>query len=261
MRYCWPAGMWASWPPWWNIGRLAANRPRRGLAIEATQCVLLSDDPDGLGALASVPAALLVNCRNVWSEAPAGRLFRLVLKRRPARRSAAVIVEGVPVAAPRPAGAQAALGRIRAAVDAGAGVIPGLLTGFIDGVTPTHIAGWARDEANPGVPVLLSFSADGRRCGMALANLPRADLADACGFVLALPEKLDPALPHAVAARRATDGAELYATLAVIPGAITIAQRLRALEAEAPVARAHNAAFLIDQIARLRRGRSVPVAG
>jgi hypothetical protein len=105
--------------------------------------------------------------------------------------------------------------------------------------------------------VLLAIAVDGAPVGYALADIPRADLANPGGFLLALPDGLDPARSHSVGIRRATDGAELYATLAIIPPTPGIAERLGLLDADTPTARARHAAFLIDQIARLR-GRFSP---
>lgn len=91
---------------------------------------------------------------------------------------------------------------------------PGLLRGFIDIIEPGRIEGWAWDELNPELPVLLDIFAGETYLGQALACHYRADLAALrlgrgyCKFSFALPAALNGPL----AVRGAAGGGEITPT-------------------------------------------------
>jgi hypothetical protein len=95
---------------------------------------------------------------------------------------------------------------------AAARAVPGPLRGYIDLVTAGRIEGWAQDQQNPELPVLLQVLADSRVIGSVLACDYRADLATAgigqgrCHFAFRMPAKYAGA---AIRVRRAGDGAEI----------------------------------------------------
>jgi hypothetical protein len=92
-------------------------------------------------------------------------------------------------------------------------VRPGLLHGCIDEISTGLIRGWAWDEANPHLPVLLEILAGGRVIGMILACDYRDDLAQAgigrghCSFTFAAKANL-PMNLHVII-RRVQDHAEI----------------------------------------------------
>jgi len=117
--------------------------------------------------------------------------------------------------APRPLegpGLEAALRPLTAS--AAARISPGRLHGFIDAVTDHNIEGWAWDESNQHLPVLLEILVNNHRLGTALACQPRTDLKAAgygqgnCGFMFASPLGL-PVESAQIQIRRVSDGATL----------------------------------------------------
>jgi len=90
---------------------------------------------------------------------------------------------------------------------------PGPLEGFLDMVEDFTIHGWARDVANPELPVLLDIWLGEDKLGSALAREPRDDLAAAgkgdCGFRFAAPRRLSETSRRNLRICRATDGAML----------------------------------------------------
>ena len=112
-----------------------------------------------------------------------------------------------------------------------AGIVPrrGRLLGHLDEALPHIVRGWARDAANPDMPVAVEIVLDGAVIGRTLANRYRRDLAVAGygngrhGFAFALPEPLAPEQGHIVAARRADDGAELEQSPRVVAAAMKAA--------------------------------------
>jgi hypothetical protein len=95
-------------------------------------------------------------------------------------------------------------------------VEPGRLRGWLDRVTPPHkIEGWAQDEANPELPVLLEVLLDGLVIGEMLACEFRADLAaegigdGRHGFAWRTGAVLPPDALSRVHVRRKQDGAAL----------------------------------------------------
>jgi hypothetical protein len=119
--------------------------------------------------------------------------------------------------APRPlAGPELAALLAPLAARAAALTRPGRLHGFVDAVAGAEISGWAWDEANPNLPVLLEILVGHRRLGTVLACQTRADLAAAgyaqgqCGFAFTSPVGL-PATLGLITIRRVSDGAELNA--------------------------------------------------
>jgi hypothetical protein len=115
--------------------------------------------------------------------------------------------------APRPECGPALAAALRPVVRrAAARAMPGPLRGYIDIITSGRVEGWAQDQKNPELPVLLEVLADDRVVGTVLACDYRADLAAAgigqgrCHFAYAVPTRYAAA---AIRVRRAGDGAEL----------------------------------------------------
>ena len=116
--------------------------------------------------------------------------------------------------APRPERG-AALVAALAPVVARAGAAPGVLEGWLETAADWRISGWARDLAQPELPVLLEILVDGQVIGTALACEYREDLAQAgkgrgrCAFRLTPPKRLRAAAFETLELRRAADGAQL----------------------------------------------------
>jgi autotransporter-associated beta strand protein len=96
---------------------------------------------------------------------------------------------------------------------AAAAAAPGVLEGYLDVVEDFAVQGWARDVANPMLPVLLEVWLGDELLGTALAREERLDLAlegkGDCGFTYTPPRRLAAALRGALRVCRAVDGAEL----------------------------------------------------
>jgi hypothetical protein len=122
--------------------------------------------------------------------------------------------------APRPVSGPDLAARLRPLVAAAsAETSPGPLRGWIDALFDTgRVAGWAQDEANPYLPVLLEVLVDGQVIDTVLACEHRGDLAEAgiaqgnCSFAITLPATIPPTAYPSLAVRRAADGAEIPMT-------------------------------------------------
>ena len=112
----------------------------------------------------------------------------------------------VPFCAPRVEGGPA-LARIRAAIEARAGLRPGPLQGNVDRADRRMVEGWAFDVENPDCPVLLEIVVDGAVAAVLPADQYRADLramnGGNCAFYFPDPP------PGEVLIRRAGDGRAL----------------------------------------------------
>jgi hypothetical protein len=137
-----------------------------------------------------------------------------------ALRSVDAPADVVPVhdpAMPEMIGPGAMLARASAALDRLAGQAPRPLRGHAE-LEGGEVVGWALDRAEPDRPVALELLCDGTPVGQAVADRPRNDLLQmagipGCGFRMALPEGGG---LHEIVLRRAGDGAELFATMAVL---------------------------------------------
>ncbi len=137
--------------------------------------------------------------------------------------------------APRPESGPALDAALRPVVAlAAARVAPGAMRGFIDDVSETGLVrGWALDEANQDLPVLLELFIGGQVIRRFLACEYRGDLEEAgiargrCSFSFTLPVAVEATKLHI---RRAADGAELPMTpeCAARLGVAVVAERLRA---------------------------------
>ncbi len=120
---------------------------------------------------------------------------------------------------PRPEGGPALEEALRPVTAiAAAGISAGPLEGYIDLVESWKIFGWAIDQAQPGLPVLLEVLSGEEQLGTVLACDPRADLAAAgkgagrCGFAFTPPHRLSREALAALHIRRVEDGAVLSMT-------------------------------------------------
>ena len=217
-------------------GAFGAGLPRRDLFLSPQHALLLRD-PEGEDVL--VPAAQLVNgvsvarcddCRDVTyfhieltahdavlaegqpAETFVDRNSRATFDN--AGEYARLYREAVPAimpfCAPRIEGG-ATLARIRAKIEARAGIRPGPLQGHLDRADDRMIEGWAFDPTNPACPVLLEILVDGRGWRTLLADQYRGDLTAMngghCGFHL--PSLESRGGTHA-AVRRAGDRRRLW---------------------------------------------------
>jgi autotransporter-associated beta strand protein len=96
---------------------------------------------------------------------------------------------------------------------AAAAAAPGALEGYLDVAEDFTVQGWARDVANPLLPVLLDVYLGEARLGTVLAREPRQDLElagkGACAFTFTAPRRLARDQQMLLRVRRAVDGAEL----------------------------------------------------
>jgi hypothetical protein len=105
-----------------------------------------------------------------------------------------------------------------APVVARAAVTPGPLEGWIDAARDWKIGGWARDLANPALPVMLEILLGNTVIGTALACGFREDLRGAakgsghCAFNFTPPFRLRAEALATLTIRRAADGTELPST-------------------------------------------------
>jgi hypothetical protein len=118
--------------------------------------------------------------------------------------------------APRPLEGKALERALRPVLSrASAAIIQGRLFGYVDEVGAGHIRGWAWDQGNPDLPVLLEILVHGRVIGTTLACDERSDVQAAgygqgrCGFAFVLPFGLKRDFAHEIQVRRAADAAPL----------------------------------------------------
>ena len=96
---------------------------------------------------------------------------------------------------------------------------------YLDHVDWTHLRGWARNPAQPDVPVWLEVVIDEAAPVRFLSNMLREDLAQAglgtgrYGFFLNFSRRLDSSLPHRIRVRRVSDGAPLQNSPWLLPAA------------------------------------------
>ena len=101
----------------------------------------------------------------------------------------------------------------------------GNLRGRLDLATRERIIGWAQDAAAPETPVALQILDNGTPIARVLANIARADLAEAGigsgrhSFDVIIPGGLSPLVRHVIQVRREADGAEMPGSPAVIEAA------------------------------------------
>jgi autotransporter passenger strand-loop-strand repeat protein len=124
--------------------------------------------------------------------------------------------EGLRLCAERPErGPKLAAALMPVVSRAASGVAPGKLEGYIDFAGDWRVEGWARDLANPELPVPLVIMAGGQSIGLALACDFREDLRQAskgrghCAFSFTPPFRLRADALATLAIRRAADGAEV----------------------------------------------------
>jgi len=212
-------------------GALGPGCPRRDLLVGPEQPVRLDDE--GRPVLAVV--RLLANMASI-RRAPVNVPVTFVqialaepaclLVEGAALRSVDAPADVVPVddpAMPEAIGPGPALARASAALDRLAGQMPRPLRGYAE-IDGTAVVGWALDRADPDRPVALELLCDGAVAAQAVADRPRNDLLQmagvpGCGFSLALPEGDTGGRLHEIVVRRAGDGAELFATMAVLGSA------------------------------------------
>jgi glycosyltransferase involved in cell wall biosynthesis len=101
--------------------------------------------------------------------------------------------------------------------------LPGTLSGNLDSVSRSRIAGWAQDGADGERPVGLVVKVNGRTLARILANRERADLATAGigngrhAFELVLPKPLSALVSQEISVLRETDGVELPGSPRLLP--------------------------------------------
>jgi hypothetical protein len=115
--------------------------------------------------------------------------------------------------APRPEHGKPLIEALRPILEIAAASKSGALEGYLDMVENFTIHGWARDVANPDVPVLLDVWLGHELLGSVLAREPRDDLEaagkGACAFRFAAPRRLSEKCQQNLNICRATDGAML----------------------------------------------------
>ncbi len=273
---------------------LDGTLPRRDLWVLPDHALLLSDQdgPASAHQATLVPAHLLVNGTSVTQQAETGPVtyFHIELDAHDAILAESQKVEtfldadgatlfdnaaeraalsarhggaATGLSAPRIAEGPPLI-RIRARIDALAGLSPGPFDSHVDHAGRMSVVGWIRDRDHPRTPVMVEILVDGAPVGCIPADRPRPDLsADAgnqCGFRFHLPTPLAPDRRHMLCVRRATDGAILSRGIALIDRGEALMPLLpTALRRHAPAAsrerQADLAAFLATQIDALRRLR------
>ncbi len=209
-------------------GALGPGTPRRDLLVGPEQMLRVEDE----GRAVLAPARLLANLASI-RRAPVTVPVTFVqlafaepaclFAEGAALRSVDAPADVVPVfdpAMPEAIGPGPALARASAVLDRLAGQIPRPLRGYAE-LDGDEVVGWALDRADPDRAVALELLCDGRLAAQALADRPRNDLLQmagvpGCGFRLALPEGGTGGRLHEIVIRRAGDGAELFATMAVL---------------------------------------------
>jgi len=124
---------------------------------------------------------------------------------------------------------------------------------YLDHVDWTHLRGWARNPAQPDVPVWLEVVIDDAEPVRFLSNMLREDLAQAglgtgrYGFFLNFSRRLDSSLPHRIRVRRVSDGAALHNSPWLLPAA----------PSGSPEARARFEAMFSAEIEAARTGEEL----
>ncbi len=226
-------------------GALGPGLPRRDLLVGPEQLLRVEDEARPVLA----PARLLANLASIRRAPVAVPVTFIQLAfaepaclfaEGAALRSVDAPADVVPVfdpAMPEPIGAGAALARASASLDRLAGQMPRPLRGHAE-LDGAEVVGWALDRADPDRPVALELLCDGQVTAQAVADRPRNDLLQlagvpGCGFRLKLPEGAAGGRLHEIVVRRAGDGAELFATMAVLdaaPPAATLPGLLAAID-------------------------------
>jgi hypothetical protein len=189
-------------------GAIADGIPARPLALRRGQPLLLA------GAV--WPAGFLCDGAGITS-GPAG----LPCVRLETDAPCAFLAEGLACVSDQPAlrpVPDASLAALRAAIGSRAGRRYGELEGVVEGLGPDGAAGWVRDTAQHGVPVLVALLRDGVAIAHGFADIARPDLAMAgigpCAFGI---DALSPAHgTHLLELRRAEDAAPLPGGMALL---------------------------------------------
>jgi hypothetical protein len=132
--------------------------------------------------------------------------------------------------------------------------------GALDRADHRGVAGWARDPARPGQPLLLTLEIDGAARGLILADRYREDLAQALeggghhGFGCDLAPALSRRDFHRVVIRRAWDGAPVWGGEMLVDRAPPIDTALAALDDLAPEARARALSLALMALGEAARG-------
>jgi hypothetical protein len=240
-------------------GAFADGVPAHAVSVAPAQLLLVDGD--------AVPAAALVNGASVarMPAEPAVTYVELRLDGPGCFIAGGIACDGFGL---RPAGA-AAIARIRAVIDARAGLVHGPLDGDAAEVDRRGAYGWALDTTRPAAPVALEYVVNGATSGHAIADVRRPDLEMAglaegrCGFRLRLRHPLPVSRPALVELRRTGDGAPLPRMPLLLPPPVGAPKEFNAAlakEAEAAAQddtlRAALALFLADAVDRLLQARS-----
>ncbi len=216
------AGQRALWPVLVAAGSLGEGLPATDLLVAPDQVLPLAD---GLGA----PARFLVDGVAIRRMAPGG------------------LLDLIEVHLDAPFATLASDTTLPALVEAvAASRLPpaGPPEGAFDQADNRHAAGWARDPARPGQPLLLTLEVDGAARALLLADLHREDLAVAAddgghhGFRADFQAPLSRRAYHHVAIRRAWDHAPVSGGETLVNRAPALGAALAALDKQAPEARA-----------------------
>jgi hypothetical protein len=223
------AGRRALWPIAVAAGSLGADTPATDLVVAPDQVLPLAD---GLGA----PARCLVDGMAIRRIAPEG------------------LIDLVEIHLDAPVAALATEADLPALVEAVAAArLPpaGPPEGAFDHADNRLAAGWARDPARPGQPLLLAIEIDGVARALLLADLHREDLALALGdsgyhgFRIDFAPALSRRSYHHLTIRRAWDRAPVPGGEMLVTRAPSLGEALAALNTLAPEtqARALSAAL------------------
>ena len=139
------------------------------------------------------------------------------------------------------------------------GPMGGPAGGHLDRADREMVAGWAHDHANPDCPVLLEIVVDGAVVGTTVADRYRADMAALkhagghCAFRFQFAKPLDAGGRHIISVRRAADGADLRASPLLLDRIPPPEALLNELRSASPALRREIAAWLGEEIERLRQ--------